>query len=52
MYFFSLILFAFLFVLHCKQIRTENIDDNLPGHGAARVYGIIMDNCIVDTAPM
>lgn len=40
----------FYFHSNSLQIRTENIDDDLPGHRAACVHGFAVDNCIVDVA--
>lgn len=35
-----------------QKVRPENVDDNMPGHRAAGVHGVIVDNRLVDAAPM
>lgn len=34
------------------EIRAENAHDHMPGHGTARVYGVLVDNRQLDTQTM
>lgn len=38
--------------MHTVKVRPENADDNMPGHRSAGVHGVIVDNRLVDAAPM
>lgn len=49
---FACVCVGFPHLSHSLQIRTENIDDDLSGHCAARIHGLAVDNRIVDVTTM